>query len=644
MSTTRHIASDVGGVSVAASTNGYCPPVTGALVLPSTEASGTITFRSAGTISNLRVRVVSGNRSGSSPLVNVLVNGSPSSLSIDLAPGGSPVSAGEYVDTDSVSISAGDTVSIHAFGGGSGNANWTFTLLGFDFTATTGTVTHFGATGSLAYSTASETSYRQPACGPAKTTTQAQGEWLVKLPSGVSGVTLRKLYVRASANTRTADTTITVNGATGSGTAPNVTIAGSSGATTQEDQSNEIIAQGGDKISFKVVTGAGASETLTIQSICVEVYSAEGVSFFIAGSPGGASLSSTNFKAPIGGLLALNTTESRSQATVSVIRKLSLASAYFSDGTTGTFNARAGAANVGSPADIALASSDNAWVTDSSNTYTTAAADLINWNWVRTATAVAHCLAITVTVLNVFPTGPTVSVSPGAATVENSGGSLAVSPTGPTVTVTPGAPALKLNVAPTGPSVSVSPGTPAIGLRLAPTRPIVTVTPGTASVAAEGGTQAIAPTGPTVTVSPGTPAFALAITPVGATVSVTAGTATVEGGQAPSSGGGATYRPILGRPIVVNAPRAPNVTTSSTTTMTVRFRVVQQVDVASRTDERLTVRAATGTAEVRVDGGKSRRAIVRVANGHTPDLSNAGDWLTREHEDETFLIGLLVGR
>lgn len=398
MAATRILASNVGGVAVGPSANGYCPPCTGALVLPTVEANGTITFRSAGTISNLTARVISGNRTSGSPHVCLYLNGAQGNGYIDLAPGGSPVAAGEYTDavhTDAVA--AGDTVSIHAFGGGSGNSNWTFSQLGFVFTADTGNVTIFGATGALAYSTASETSYRQPACGAAKTTTAAEGEWLVKLPAGVSGVTIRNLYVRWSANTRTADTVISVSGASGAGTAPSATIPGSSASGVVEDTSHSIVAADGDKVSIKVVTGAGTSQTLTVEEITLEVYSNAGVSFLIAGNPAGAAYGSTNMASPLGGLLGGNTTEARSQATFHLPNlRLGLLSGYWIDGTTGTHTLRAGGANVGSPGNVAVASSTGAWVTDSTNTYDPASSALLNTNFTRTATISATCLAITI--------------------------------------------------------------------------------------------------------------------------------------------------------------------------------------------------------------------------------------------------------
>jgi hypothetical protein len=137
------------------------------------------------------------------------------------------------------------------------------------------------------------------------------------------------------------------------------------------------------------------------------------------------------------------------------------------------------------------------------------------------------CLEVDVPQQDVYPTGPTVSITPGTATVEaEAGGDQAVSPTGPTVTVTAGTPTVAVDqpLSPTAPTVSITAGTPALALSIAPTGPTVTITAGTASVIPD---QPIAPTAPTVTITAGTPELAQTITLTGPTVSITAGTASV---------------------------------------------------------------------------------------------------------------------
>ena len=141
--------------------------------------------------------------------------------------------------------------------------------------------------------------------------------------------------------------------------------------------------------------------------------------------------------------------------------------------------------------------------------------------------------------VTVSPTGASVSVTPGTATVAAS--AVTVSPTGATVTVTPGTVTVTAgtaSVTPTGATVSVTAGTVTVtqGLQLAPTGATVTVTPGTATVAA--GAVTILPTGPTVTVTPGTATVAVdttTITATGATVTVTAGSVGVYEKRYPAS-------------------------------------------------------------------------------------------------------------
>jgi hypothetical protein len=96
------------------------------------------------------------------------------------------------------------------------------------------------------------------------------------------------------------------------------------------------------------------------------------------------------------------------------------------------------------------------------------------------------CLEVDVQQLDVYPSGPTVTVTAGTATVEAAvGESQDVSPSAPTVSITAGTPALALSIAPTGPTVSITAGTPEIApgaVSITPTGATVTVTPGTATV------------------------------------------------------------------------------------------------------------------------------------------------------------------
>lgn len=401
----RVLTGNNGGVAVSATNLQYfLPVVTGALNLSQTEADRRITFRSAGTLSNLRIRVVSGNRSANNPRVNFHLNGVEQTGAgmpeILLAPGGTPVSAGEYVDsTNTLSVSSGDTLSFHVASGGSGNANWTFTLIGADFTPSTGTVTHLAGIGVLSPSL-NTTSYVIPGSDNTASTTQANGEWLVKLPAGTNNITLRNLYVYASADTiGTSDVTITVNGATGSGTAPNVAFH-NGGAAVHEDTSNSIVANNGDKISFKIVV-PNTTGALTLQTIALEAYdSSTGVSFLVTGSAGGVIIGSSNQRTPLAGVIAFNGTELRSEATMSFAATLSLLSAYLPSTTaTAHLDLRAGAADAGSPSVMSVSEASTGWVTDTTNTYSAAAADLMNYNNVRTAgTATFTCIALTVQV------------------------------------------------------------------------------------------------------------------------------------------------------------------------------------------------------------------------------------------------------
>ena len=167
--------------------------------------------------------------------------------------------------------------------------------------------------------------------------------------------------------------------------------------------------------------------------------------------------------------------------------------------------------------------------------------------------------------LNITVDWPTVTITPGTATVAPDQN---LAPAGPTVTVTAGTAALGWGIPVDAPTVTVTPGTPTIDQNITPTGVTVTVTPGTATVqvtqdiAPVGPTvtvtagagivgQGVATTGPTVSVTPGTPALALSVAPAGPTVTVTAGTPGIALSITP---GGPTVTVTPGTPNILLPP------------------------------------------------------------------------------------------
>ena len=402
----RIIQSDLNGVAVAPTNRNYfASPFTGDLILGLDDhANKVVTFRTAGTISYLSANIKSGNRTASDPRVAFYKNGSEANGANDpkltLAPGGSPVGAGELVDsTHTLSVSAGDTIALYVASGGSGNSNWTFTYIGFVFTPSTGTVSRLGASGSLAYTVASETAYRHLGGTSTKTTTQAIGETLIKIPTGT--VTIRNIQVFVSANTRTTDTTFTISGATGSGTAPSVTY--SSGQTgLKEDTSNTKVVNDGDKLSFQSTTLTDTG-TLTVQNIMVELYDSSGGIFFLAlGNTGGAVFAVDNQPQYLGGrMVSLNVAESLAQFSLGFAASFSRLSAYQgAESSGGTFILRQDSTDT----TVQAATNATGWFSDTSNTYSTDGTDLVATTWDKVANTTYYALSIAVQVANPAPT------------------------------------------------------------------------------------------------------------------------------------------------------------------------------------------------------------------------------------------------
>lgn len=397
MAAARLVAGRNTGLTVAASATSFQALAQCALSFTTPESSRYITYRTAGTLTRLTAQKSAGNRTGMSAAVNV--NGSAGSGALAFTN-----TNGEYEDVSgSDSISAGQTVSCAIAGGATGNTNLTITLIAVNWEAT-GTTTNHMATimSGLAFATASQTSYRPPAGNDGvNTTTQANGEWLVKLPPGVDHITIQNLHVQVTANSRTTNTVISINGASGPGTAPSVTY-GSTETGLKEDTSNSIQAKDGDKISIKVVTGNDASHSLTVVMAAVEVQSDNGVFHFVNSNPNGASLGTSSFAALGMDLNQNGTTESGLKAKSDLTGTpcvLSLLSAYVkTGGTSSAVRLRANGADAGSPSAVNVATtSSGAWVTDSANTYNAVSSDELNYSSAfGTVAAAVTCIAITV--------------------------------------------------------------------------------------------------------------------------------------------------------------------------------------------------------------------------------------------------------
>jgi len=351
-------------------------------VIARTETNTQVTWHTGGTLTNLCATVFGGTNNIAATLKSRIAGGL-GNLSI------TGINAqGIWEDTThSDTVSAGNTVSLQYFNGSQTiiSANgWDLFAGGASWTATGDTVNVLITGGPQTLSTASQTSYVQPGGAFPSSTTQANGEWLVKLPTGVDHITFRNLYVRVSANTSTNAISISLNGASGSGPAPAVSITGGSGAVNAEDTIHTIQAKDGDKISYKIITGA-STVNCTIETISIEAQSDNNLFHWVAANTAGVDQNGVPAfpTGPLVGPVATITGNGTIRLpTANTTTKISLLSAYvMTPVASSSLTLQQSGSNVGSPGNVSVPTTATGWVTDSTNTYTVAATNAFKLAW-----------------------------------------------------------------------------------------------------------------------------------------------------------------------------------------------------------------------------------------------------------------------
>lgn len=367
------------GQTVAASTTAYAGFATTNLTFSTTKANRDCTVRTAGTISNFIVRKQAGDRTGMTAAVMVGAGAGNSAIAFTST-------NAEYEDTTHTDVlTAGQTgIAFQVVGGTAGTTSFQAPRIGCIWEVVGDTVNRLGHSFSLTISAASQTSWKW--LGSSQITTQSQGEWLVKLPPNVDHVTLRNLYAYCSANTFTT-VTIAINGATGTGTAPNVNCT-TNGAF--EDTTNSIQAKDGDKVSFKIITGTGV-HSVTIETIFVEVQCDNNVYHWMICSSGGTSPGAGNFCCPAGTMGAF-ATEANAQAKMATPVLLKYLSANIITSAASS-QIKTGINTVGSA--MVVAGTATGWVTDSTHFLTVNTGDEID-QAILTASPTICCIALTV--------------------------------------------------------------------------------------------------------------------------------------------------------------------------------------------------------------------------------------------------------
>lgn len=237
----------------------------------SSESPAQITYRLAGIISNLSVRVRS-NTIAATSTVTLRKNGSDGNNTISIT----SLATGEFEDTTHTDIvSAGDAICVKCVGGGvAGSLICSIATL---FSSDTNTSIHFNCTTSSSFYADPSTSYYIPIAGDEINSNTNEAP--VKL-SVAGGGYLKHLFTRMFYNSNDNAVTIKtrVNGADGN---LSVSIPASTTGVFEDITNTDVLLDGYD-INYVIATGAGAVDFAPYAISC-EFVSTDGSFYSVTG-------------------------------------------------------------------------------------------------------------------------------------------------------------------------------------------------------------------------------------------------------------------------------------------------------------------------------------------------------------------------
>lgn len=383
-------------VSLAAGATVYMPVAEGPWVVDATESKRQITYRDAGTFSNLRFRIIS-NRGAVT--VTLHIDGVDGNQSIVTA----AAPSGEYEDAVNTDvITTGKKMSYEFVGGGGGNSQYGV-YIGISFTASSNTVTKLAAIGTYG-EIIPDTAYYIPIAGTGASTDY---EPQINSRFNVAG-TLKNLFVNISANARGSNTIFGTR--KNESTNGNLIITVAGGATgIFEDTVNTDVVAVDDLWSYRVYCVSDGIAAITREVIAVSfITTGDGAFQKIAYNPNGISFltASTTRVFHLSGLtITLQTAanEIRTQQKAGVICTASNYSVFvLTNGrtTTTTFYFRVDGVN--SAMLVAFDGGVTGWLEDAVNTVELAEANQINTALV-TGTGVGTIQFYTITTLMTLP-------------------------------------------------------------------------------------------------------------------------------------------------------------------------------------------------------------------------------------------------
>lgn len=356
--------------SFAASTTRYLDSGAQARGNQGTEANVTTIYRQGGVLSNLYINVITNDRGGTTFRTRKATANANISVSVTAS------TTGKFEDTSNTdAVTAGDDWHF-SLAVGAGGTTFTIATVSILFAATTNTVIKYGnPTDGTGLSTAS-TTYPMGLAGVYSNTVATEAN--IQLNTLVGG-TLQKMGTYIVTNGRGTNTLIRsrVNGANG-----NLLVTVTASTTgTFEDTSNSDTITAGDDINIALTTGTGTG-TILYNNIYVDYTTTNGQFHFIGMSRAGGTINAaTTYYSALQGSVNTGTTEANPQMESNLAFTASKLQCYVSANTIvgdSTLRLRVNTANGNQS--VAITSLTTGLFSDSSNTDTIAATDLLNYS------------------------------------------------------------------------------------------------------------------------------------------------------------------------------------------------------------------------------------------------------------------------
>lgn len=294
MSKVLQPASGLTGTNYAASTTYYGwvghAVHGGAFNNTTVEARAQITYRSAGILSNLYFYIRTNGVTATSTF-RTRINGANGQQSVSIGSS----ATGAFEDTTNIdTIASGDEVCYQAVIGGSGTS-MSVSNAATHFDNSSSAITRIISAGSISFTFNATSRTFTP--GAVIEDVSADNDALNYLEWNVPG-TLSNLFVYIVSNSRTTTTTFKDRKNSSDGSLSVSVTAAATGVF--EDTSNTTSVSAGDQINFRMTTGSGSSEPLTVASVSFE-FSADNQAWHMGAKGGGACSAGQTLYSGVGG-------------------------------------------------------------------------------------------------------------------------------------------------------------------------------------------------------------------------------------------------------------------------------------------------------------------------------------------------------